>query len=224
MFAAIFVVRPGNGQFQKYLELAKSLRSELEKIDGFIENERFGSKRDAGRVLSLSVWRDEKALIRWRTLGMHHEVQKIGHYEVFDDYHLRVGEITSDTALPRGQALPQRRFDETVTGRAKAVTICEFLPDGGAAPAEHELVDALCLPAAGTQGAVDREMFESIYRPGKLLLLSAWQDAASATRWTSVCPAQGQLRLRQVRVIRDYGKFDRAEAPQFFPTADSGGE
>jgi hypothetical protein len=38
-------------------------------------------------VLSLSTWRDEKALIRWRTLGVHHEVQEKGRFEVFEDYH-----------------------------------------------------------------------------------------------------------------------------------------
>ncbi len=222
MFAAIFVVRPKNGQFERYLALAKSLRGELERIDGFIENERFASQRDAGRVLSLSVWRDEKALIRWRTHALHHAVQLKGRFEVFDGYHLRVGEITDDSALPAGQALRQLRFDETAAGSAKVVTIVEFLPDAGAAPAGHELATALSLPATVMRGAVDQEVFESITRPGKLLLLCAWQDAASAARWQPAGPIDGRLRLRRVRVIRDYGKFDRAEAPQFFPAADAG--
>ena len=69
MFAVIFEVEPKQERWTDYLDLAGMLRPELEKIDGFIDNERFTSLLDRGRVLSLSTWRDEKALIRWRTLA-----------------------------------------------------------------------------------------------------------------------------------------------------------
>ena len=95
MFAVIFEVQPKQGRAEEYLSLARYLKPELEKIDGFIDNERFGSKRTEGRILSLSIWRDEKALVCWRTLGLHHDVQEKGRFEVFEDYHLRVGEITA---------------------------------------------------------------------------------------------------------------------------------
>jgi heme-degrading monooxygenase HmoA len=103
MFAVIFEVRPKQ-------ELAGMLRPELEKIDGFIDNERFSSKHRHGRVLSLSTWRDEKALIRWRTLGLHHHAQERGRSSIFADYHLRVGEVVADTHVTRGHGLPQQRF------------------------------------------------------------------------------------------------------------------
>src|ERR1700679_819927 len=103
MFAVIFEVKPRKERFDDYLALAKTLKPELERIDGFIDNERFGSKRIEGRILSLSTWRDEKAVIRWRTLGVHHEIQAKGRLEIFEDYHLRVGEITADTHIPQGQ-------------------------------------------------------------------------------------------------------------------------
>ena len=109
MFAVIFEVQPKKEQFDEYLNLAKFLKPEIEKIDGFIDNERFVSQRTEGRVLSLSTWRDEKAVIRWRTLGVHHEVQEKGRFEVFEDYHLRVGEITADTEVPKGQTLREQR-------------------------------------------------------------------------------------------------------------------
>ena len=101
MFAVIFEVQPKKGRFDDYLELAKYLKPKLEAIDGFIDNERFESKRTKGRVLSLSTWRDEKAVVRWRTQGEHHGVQEKGRSEVFEDYHLRVGEITADTGRPK---------------------------------------------------------------------------------------------------------------------------
>src|ERR1041384_4861876 len=89
MFAVIFEVQPKPGKFDAYLDLAKFLKPKLEAIEGFIDNDRLESKRTKGRVLSLSTWADEKAVIRWRTQGEHHGVQEKGRFEVFEDYHLR---------------------------------------------------------------------------------------------------------------------------------------
>jgi heme-degrading monooxygenase HmoA len=217
VFAVIFIVQPKKGQFDDYLNLAKLLKPKLEKIDGFIDNERFGSKRDKGRVLSLSTWRDEKAVIRWRTLGAHHEVQEKGRFEVFDDYHLRVGEITADNEVPEGQKLQALRLDATDISKAKFETISELTPANGDKPASADLVVDLGLPKSGNDSIVDHEVFESIYNPGKLLLLVSWRDAAAADRWIPKTVLGGKLRHRQVRVIRQYGMSDRREAPQFYP-------
>lgn len=217
MFAVIFEVQPKQECWDDYLNLARLLRPELENIDGFIDNERFRSTRTAGRVLSLSTWRDEKALIRWRTLAVHHEVQEKGRFEVFEDYHLRVGEITADSQLPKGQQLQGQRFDATEVGQARVVTISECPPTDGQKPASTELATDLGVPKTGTHGAIAQEVFASIYNPGKLLLLISWQDAAAASRWQPQTVASGELRHRYVRVIRDYGMFDRREAPQYYP-------
>jgi len=221
MFAVIFEVQPKKERQDDYLNLAKFLKPALEKIDGFIDNERFASKRTKGRLLSLSTWRDEKAIIRWRTLGMHHEVQEKGRFEVFEDYHLRVGEITADTQIPKGQKLLQQRFDETEVSKAKVVTISEQSPTGNKESASTDLVTDLGVPEIGIHGVIDCEVFESIYNPGKLLLLVSWQDADAADALKPIATAIGKLRYRQVRVIRDYGMFDRREAPQYYPDIES---
>ena len=52
------------------------LRPELERIDGFVDNIRYRSLTREGWILSLSGWRDEKALVRWRTRANHHAVQE----------------------------------------------------------------------------------------------------------------------------------------------------
>src|SRR5262249_60175258 len=85
MFAVIFEVQPRKERFNDYLELAKALRPRLDAIDGFLDIDRFGSKRTEGRVLSLSIFRDEKALIRWRTQGDHHTAQGKGRFPIFED-------------------------------------------------------------------------------------------------------------------------------------------
>ena len=66
-------------------------------------------------------------------------------------------------------------------------------------------------------GIVAHDVFESVTVENKMLLLASWQDAASAGRWTPLAPATGILRHRRVRIVRDYGMFDRREAPQFHP-------
>jgi heme-degrading monooxygenase HmoA len=223
MFAVIFIVEPKQERFDDYLSLAKFLKPELEKVDGFIDNERFRSQRGAGRVLSLSTWRDEKALIRWRTLGVHHEVQEKGRAAVFEDYHLRVGEVTADNQVPERQKLQELRFDETEISKAKVVTISELTPTKGERPVIPDFVVDVGLPKTATDGIIDQEVFESIYHPGKLLLLVSWRDAAVADEWKPRALAGGKLRHRHVRIIRDYGMFDRREAPQYYPSVEKAG-
>lgn len=74
MFVVIFEVQPKPARWNDYLDLAKYLKPKLEAIDGFIANERFASQRTEGRLLSLSTWRDEKAVIRWRAESEHHQI------------------------------------------------------------------------------------------------------------------------------------------------------
>ncbi len=202
MFVVIFEVQPKPERFDDYLDLAKSLKPRLEAIDGFLDNERYRSRRTDGRILSLSTWRDEKSVVRWRTHAEHHAVQERGRFEVFQDYRIRIGEVTVDTAPPPGLRPVDQRLDATEVG-ARAITITELA--AGTDPAR------LALPAA-SPGVVDHEAYESIYNPGKLLLLASWADAGAAGGWR---PAAS--RHRQVRVIRDYGMFDRREAPQYYP-------
>jgi heme-degrading monooxygenase HmoA len=217
MFAVIFTVQPKPSRFEEYLALAKALKPELEKIDGFIDNERFTSTRRQGWVLSLSTWRDEKAVIRWRTLGVHHAAQEKGRSEIFDDYHLRVGEITADTQIPPRQRLQQQRFDETEIADAKLITISELAPVGDHRLKADNVAADLGLPQGATPEMVDQEVFESLYHPGKLLLLLSWRNGVAADQWTPNQVAAGELRHRQVRIIRDYSMVNRREAPQYYP-------
>src|ERR1700761_4234767 len=214
MFAVLFEVQPKRERWDDYLAFAKQLKPKLEAIDGFIDNERFKSRRTEGRLLSLSTWRDEKSVIRWRTQGEHHGVQEQGRNRIFEDYHLRVGEIIADTAPPSGHAVNEQRFDVTETGEAKLCTVTEIAPamDGTALadPLAHLHLDATA------PGLLDHEVFESITTPGKLVVLGSWGDGIAAEAWH---PGEG-IRHRRIRVIRDYGLHDRREAPKSYPAVE----
>jgi heme-degrading monooxygenase HmoA len=221
MFAVVFQVHPANAEKkEKYLGFAKHLKPLLEAIDGFIDNERFGSKRNEGWVLSLSTWRDEKAVVRWRTVGEHHRIQGEGREHVFSDYHLSVCEITSDTEPPQGMQVLEQRLDETAVGAGKALTITELTPpEGGGTLAAHpDLIPGHVGLDTRAAGLVDYDIFESIYNPGKMLLLGFWRTAADAEAWTPATFAGvAKMRHRRLRNVRDYGMFERRDAPQYYP-------
>jgi len=105
MIAVIFEVVPAPGRTQEYMDLAASLRPELEKIDGFISIERYASLVNEGKIVSLSFWRDEEALTKWRNLERHRIAQARGRNQIFADYRLRVASVVRDYGLhERAQA------------------------------------------------------------------------------------------------------------------------
>ena len=111
MIAVIFEVEPEPARRQAYLDIAARLKTQLESIDGFISIERFESLSRPGRILSLSFWRDEEAVQRWRTLDAHREAQAAGRAGVFRDYRLRVAAVMRDYGLrERDEAPPDSKL------------------------------------------------------------------------------------------------------------------
>ena len=68
------------------------------------------------------------------------------------------------------------------------------------------------------EGMFSYDVFEALLSPGDLILLCSWRDnaAAEAFETSSPGPIPPGGRLRRIRIIRDYGMFDRREAPQYF--------
>lgn len=74
------------------------------------------------------------------------------------------------------------------------------------------------------EGFISVERFQSLTDPCKILSLSFFEDADAITRWRNLNAHRGaqakgrsgvfdDYRLRIASVIRDYGMFDRAQAP-----------
>jgi heme-degrading monooxygenase HmoA len=109
MIAVIFEVEPTARGAPVYLDLATMLRGELDDIDGFISIERFASITTPGKILSLSIWRDETALQVWRAHAGHQAAQKAGRDGVFANYRLRVATIMRDYGLEDRAQAPEDR-------------------------------------------------------------------------------------------------------------------
>ncbi len=99
MIAVIFEVWPTSGRKSDYLEHAERLRSELGHVEGFISVERFQSLADPDKLLSVSFWRDEAAVARWRRHAEHRATQSEGRKGIFRDYRLRVAGVIRDYGM-----------------------------------------------------------------------------------------------------------------------------
>jgi heme-degrading monooxygenase HmoA len=217
MFTAMLEVNPKSDQFDAYLGMAKMLKPEIEQIDGFVDNNRYASLTRAGWLLSLSSWRDEKALVRWRSQAKHHKTMQAARDRVFSDYHLRIGQTVADTRVPDGQVLIEQRLDATEAGIAKAVTLL----DGKAAAdwvkqAGAEVVAKSLGLDPNVSGLIAWDVFDHLMTPGDIIAVASWGDIAAAEAFASSLTLPDGVRLRHVRIIRDYGMFDRREAPQYF--------
>src|SRR5207237_9292989 len=105
MIAVIFEFTPAEGRFADYKALAEGLAEDVRNSEGFISIERFESITNKGKFVSLSFWRDEEAVRRWRNLQKHREAQKKGRGGIFKSYRLRVAHVLRDYTLDeRGQA------------------------------------------------------------------------------------------------------------------------
>jgi heme-degrading monooxygenase HmoA len=213
-------VHPKPEQWDAYLGNAKMLRPELEQVDGFVDNIRYKSLTREGRILSLSGWRDEKAVVRWRTMMRHHMVQERGRSEILLDYHLRVGQITRDTRVPEGYTLQEQRLDETEVGQGTTIALIDakWAADWVNHAKAEEVATWLGLSPDAT-GLVSWDVFDAVLTPGDIILLMAWKGRADAEAFERRLHLQEGARLRLVRVIRDYGMFDRREAPQYYVDA-----
>jgi heme-degrading monooxygenase HmoA len=223
MFSVVFEVHPKTEHWDTYLGLAKTLRPEIERIDGFIDNIRYRSLTREGWILSLSGWRDEKALVRWRTQSKHHAAQDRGRRDILSNYHLRVGEIVHDTRLPDGQGLLQQRLDETQAGSATTITLIDAhrAADWVSQQGADGVASSLGLNL-GANGLVGWDVFDAVLSPGEVILLMSWRDKEAAAAFERSAYLPEGARLRQIRVVRDYGMFDRREAPQYYPDAGGG--
>lgn len=107
MIAVLFELWPADATARAaYLDIAAALRTQLLQIDGFVSIERFESLSEKGKLLSLSIWRDEDAVVRWRQLEAHRAAQTQGRAGLFCDYRLRIADITRDYGMSERDEAP----------------------------------------------------------------------------------------------------------------------
>lgn len=107
MIAVIFEFTAAEGRFADYKALAEELGEEVRDFDGFISIERFQGIANPERFVSLSFWRDEEAVRRWRNVQKHREAQKRGRGGIFSGYRLRVCSVLRDYGMQERREAPE---------------------------------------------------------------------------------------------------------------------
>jgi len=221
MFSVLFEILPRAEQREAYAGIGGRLLPELEQVPGFVDNVLYRSLLREGWILSLSTWRDEKSVVRWRTRALHHEAQDKGRAEILADYHLRIGEVTYDTDVPDGYKLHDQRLDETEVGAGTAITLIDAsqVPEWVASQNAHEIALYLGFDLNSYGDCVSWDVFEAVFTPGDIILLCSWKDQPSALDFAQYALGPEDSRVRAARIVRDYTMFDRREAPRYFPDA-----
>lgn len=107
MIAVVFEVWPSPEYKGRYLELAAEIKPLLESIEGFVSVERFESLTTEGKLLSLSFFEDEAAVMAWRETLEHKKAQSLGRNQYFSNYRLRVCSVMRDYGPNDRQQAPQ---------------------------------------------------------------------------------------------------------------------
>ena len=90
---------PRDGKMEEYLALAPKYNEHLKTFDGFISNERFQSCADPNKVLSISMWRDEESIRRFRQLEIHIQDERSGREDLFREYRIYLATVFRNYSL-----------------------------------------------------------------------------------------------------------------------------
>ncbi|UWD48348.1 antibiotic biosynthesis monooxygenase [Clostridioides difficile] len=96
---------------QDYIEQAEKLKKHLQNAEGFMCSERFSSLASKEKLLSMSVWKDEESISKWRNFIAQRESQQQGRLSDFIDYKITVvSQIRCYTMADRKKHLNSNQY------------------------------------------------------------------------------------------------------------------
>lgn len=206
MLTLLFEVRPKSGQEAAYLDMAAKLRPALDASGGLLFLDRSRSEERAGWFLSHQYWRDEASMARWRANGAHYRAQACGRTDILADYRLRVGQVVAEIA------------QEMATDRG----VVRYRQEPAATYDQSDRPARFVLTMAA-RGAIESgwpsgmSQFNSVYDANLAIGIVDVASAAAGEGLLSRLAVEPAVAIARLSVVsRDYGMFDRAEAPQYF--------
>lgn len=203
MISLFFEVQIKEGQVDRYLDLAASLKPSLEAMGGCLFLDRFRSLTRKNLVLSYQIWEDEGSMTAWRVDPKHHTVQAAGRERVFDDYRIRVSQVLHEEKPGKPAWRPERLSPYNDPKRRPPTFVLVSESRSAKLPLETQWT---------------HDVFESVYRPGvfaHVVGVPSPAEGIATGRELFAEPTTGYFRV--LEVMRDYGMFARAEAPQYYP-------
>jgi heme-degrading monooxygenase HmoA len=206
MIGLFFEVQTRPGHRDQYLQLAASLKPSLEAMGGCLFIDRFKSLTREDLLLSYQIWQDEGTLTAWRVHAYHHEVQTIGREKVFSDYRIRIAQLIHEARPGQSIWQPERRTPYNDPARRQPTYVL-------AAESKN--------PRLPIETAWRRGTFESVYRDGYFAHLIDLPDHQSGVEFGPRLFADPTTEyFRVFEVMRDYGMYERSEAPQYYPPVE----
>ena len=201
MQALLFEVMPRRGHESHYFDRAAALRPELEKNAGLIFIDRFKSLVRPGLILSHSLWKDEASLARWRTDPKHHAAQAARRNVHFADYRLRIAQVVGEA----GGGEAQRGGTQDNAYNDPGLTACRYL---------------VVVQSSGEPFGSGGEGFSSVNRENAFVSVVPVATRESGEETIAAAAGAGHVESAWLCLVsRDYGMFDRTEAPQYYPQA-----
>ena len=205
MISQLFEVQIKEGQIDRYLDLAASLKPTLEAMGGCLFLDRFKSLTRENVLLSYQIWRDEGSMVAWRVDAKHHGVQETGREHVFADYRIRIAQVLHEERLEKSAWRPERLSPYNDPKRRPPTFVV------ASESRSRELA---------VETPWERDVFESVYRPGMFAhLVDVPSFDAGVGLGRKLFAEATTDCFRVLEVMRDYGMFDRGEAPQYYPPA-----
>jgi heme-degrading monooxygenase HmoA len=205
MIGLFFEVMPRPGHEQAYFDIAAGLRPELNKNPGMLFIDRFRSLVRQRMVLSHSHWRDEASLASWRTHAKHHAAQIAGRRQHFEDYRLRIAQLVCEW-LPQADDL--RRLEINNSYNDPMLREPRFMIAS----------TARTRPEAGDES----DVLASVYRESEYVVLTPTPSLPEGLEAVEQLSRGGVMTsVRMYLVSRDYGMYDRTEAPQYYPPVNA---
>ena len=203
MIGLFFEVQTRPGHRDQYLNLAASLKPDLEALGGCLFIDRFRSLTQENLLLSHQIWQDEGALTAWRAHAHHHEVQTIGREKVFSDYRIRVAQVIHEARPGQPVWQPERRTAYNDPARRPPTYVLTAESKSATLPVQTEWRS---------------DAFASVYREGHFAHLIDLPDHSSGVEFGARLFADSTTEyFRIFEVMRDYGMYERTEAPQYYP-------
>jgi heme-degrading monooxygenase HmoA len=203
MMSLFFEVEVKPERTEQYLNLAASLKPALDKMGGCLFLDRFRSLSRNNLLLSYQIWQDEGAMTAWRVDAQHHKAQTLGREKVFSDYRLRIAQVIHEARPGKPVWQPERRTPYNDPARRKPTYALVAESKSAKLPARPDW---------------QTDAFASVYREGQFAHLIDVPELQSGMAFGDRLFADPTTEyVRIVEVIRDYGMYDRTEAPQYYP-------
>jgi heme-degrading monooxygenase HmoA len=203
MISQFFEIKVKDGHVDTYMNLAASLKPALTANGGCLFIDRFKSLHRENLLLSYQIWQDEGSMTAWRVNAGHHKVQETGREKVFSDYRIRIAQVIHEARPGKPAWQPERRTPYNDPARRPPTYVLASESKKAELPATTEW---------------RHDSFESMYRPGyfaHLVDLPDHQSGLALGEQFFADPTAEYFRIFEV--MRDYGMYDRTEAPQYYP-------